>query len=110
MAMRPSGVRFTIRQLTIAIAIVALPLGPIVVEERRRRASELYSSLADNHDSKTAATFACSRMRCTITDQTGRVLTSDEVNASGWHKQLALKYREAAAHPSLPVEPDLPLP
>jgi hypothetical protein len=104
------GVRFTIRQQMITIAIVGLPLGLFIVEERQRRTSEFLMSLATYHKSKTVAAIGCSRTRCTFTDQSGKVLTSAEVNASGWHEQLAQKYRYAAVRPWMPVEPDPPRP
>jgi hypothetical protein len=103
-------VRFTTWQLMIAIAIIGLPLGMIAEEERQRRASEDFNSLANYHESRTVAEVGCSRTRCTFSDHRGRIMTSAEVRASDWHKQLAEKYRQAAAHPRLPVEPDPPPP
>jgi hypothetical protein len=110
--MRLLRVRFTIWRLMIAIAIIGLPLGLIAEEEevRQRRLSESYRSLAAYHESRTVASIACSRTRCTFTDHRGRIMRSDEVRASDWHRRLAEKYRHAAARPWLPVEPDPPLP
>ena len=109
--MHRPGVRFTIRQLMIAIAIVGLWLVPIVEEERYRRASDFFKSVATYHESRTVAATACSRtMRCGFRDPRGEIMTSAEVRAIAWHKQLAEKYSHAAAHPWLPVESDLPPP
>ena len=103
-------VRVTIWRLMIAIAILALPLALIAEEERQRRASEYFNSLASWHESRTVAEVCCSRTRCTFTDLRGRVMASDEVRSSHWHQRLAGKYRQGARYPRLPVEPDPPKP
>jgi hypothetical protein len=100
--------RLAIWQLMIAIAIIGLPLALIAEEERQRRTSEYFNSLANYHESRTVAQVGCSRTRCTFIDHRGRIMTSAEVRASAWHERLAAKFRQVADHPGLPVETDPP--
>ncbi len=107
--MRPFRVVLRIGRLMIAIAIVALALGPIASEQRQRRASEFFASIARYHESCTVAAYACSRTtRCIITNRSGCVMTNAEVNASERHRRLAEKYWNLAANPQVRWEPDPP--
>jgi hypothetical protein len=97
-------VRVTILGMMIAVAIVAAVLGAFA---RRRR----FESLATYHDTKVVYGMACSRTEPPIYfDLNGRVMPSDEAQASEWHASLRDKYLKAATCPWLPVDPDLPPP
>ena len=108
--MRFERVRLAIR-LLIAASTLMLGLYPIIAEERERRAGEELRSLAKYHASKTVDWIGCSRYtRCIYVDRSGKVMTGADVQASGWHQQLASKYWEATRHPWLHIEPDSPPP
>jgi hypothetical protein len=92
----------TTRQLMIAVAVVAVPLGWVL--ERRSR----FTNLAALHESR--------QMDGLETYVKPRRGTGVRESKSGgfamyrWHGDLKRKYRDAARCPWLPVEPDPPEP
>jgi hypothetical protein len=120
--------RMTTRRWMVAVAIVGL----FCLMEHRRRA---FASLAAYHESRVVARM-CVRYRKYLGrairrpdltpgmlirsldgkqdyvyfDLAGKVMTTDEVKGAIRHEALAPKYRYAARHPWLPVEPDPPEP
>jgi hypothetical protein len=89
--------------VAITFALIGLAFG--VIEERRRR----FEALATEHESKLwhgmDESFSGPP---TYYDGNGKIMTRAEVEAGGWHSNLAQKYRSAAANPWLPVEADPP--
>jgi hypothetical protein len=104
--MRLLHVRFSVKTLLVAIALVATLFGMFA---RRSRAL----ALAELHESKTMLTgWACSRTRCQrfCVDRSGNPDSAKQIKDSEWHARLAAKYRLAANRPWLPVAPDPPEP
>jgi hypothetical protein len=97
----------TTRRWIAAVTVVATAMASIVLPLYRRWS---FGSLAAYHQSKGVYGYACSRTSWALIDCNGKVMTPAEVKAADWHRALAEKYREAAAHPWLPVEPDPPEP
>ncbi|MHB1558831.1 MAG: hypothetical protein ACYC61_15370 [Isosphaeraceae bacterium] len=105
--MRIPRARFTIRWLMIGIAITGAVLA-LAVECRRRH--DRFLSLAAHH------------LACIHIVNTACNLSQTQINEYGedvrrrsnawirWHREMAMKYRRAAARPWLPVEPDAPEP
>jgi hypothetical protein len=91
----------------VAVAVVAAAIASIAVPLHRRWSFE---SLGAYHQSKGVYGYACSRTSWACIDCNGKVMTPDEAKLALWHMALAEKYRQAAAHPWLPVEPDPPEP
>jgi hypothetical protein len=81
------------------VAFVAL----LCLLEHRRRSFE---SLAAYHQSKCVYGYACSPTSWAGVNRNGKIMTPDEVKVTDWHRALAKKYRQAAAHPWLPIEPE----
>jgi hypothetical protein len=96
------------RRRMIAVGVFALSIGLIelprgLIEMRRRR----LESIAAEHESKMIYGMGCSRSGPpSFYDRHGRIMTDAEVMAADWHAKLAVKYRNAATRPWLPVEPD----
>jgi hypothetical protein len=99
MMQRPR-VRFTMRRMMVAVAVLAVVFG---LYKRR----ETFLALADYHNKgeKCAGFSTFGRMHWV--NQHGEGVTEAK---SDWHVQLAEKYRGAASRPWLPVEPDPPEP
>jgi hypothetical protein len=94
--MRVPRVRFTVRQMMIAVAVVA---GLASVEAMRRRSSDLQEH-AESH--KVEACGIALGIR-----------PDPEHRWEAWiayHMMLSRKYERAAAHPWLPIAPDPPEP
>jgi hypothetical protein len=108
--MRVPRVRFTIRWLMIAVAVVGTVLG--VVLERRSR----FLRLADYHRSQIVGAHrvqALMRNGGCVTfwmDAKGRTVSSPQEAKDRWHTELSSKYVLAARCPWLPVESDPPEP
>lgn len=108
--MRVPRVRFTIRSLMIAVAVVGTVLG--VVLERRSR----FLRLAEYHRSQIVGAHlvqALMRNRGCVTywmDANGRTVSSAQPAKDQWHNELSSKYLLAARCPWLPVEGDPPEP
>jgi hypothetical protein len=97
--------RMTTRRWNVAVVVVAL----LCLLEHRRRS---FASRAVYHNSKTwdsMVTFRGVANRVYF-DANDREMTRYEVKKSAWHSALAEKYRYAALHRWLPVEPDPPEP
>ena len=100
------------RRRVIAGAIVAITFSLIGLAvglngERRRR----FEGVAAKHELKLIYGISESRTGPpTYTDGNGKIMTTGDVEAVGWHAKLAQKYRTAATRPWLPVESDPPRP
>ncbi len=88
--MRIPRVRFTVRRLMVAVAVVACIFWVI---ERRRR----FLIIVDSHRTPDARFL---RHRG----------ANYELRLIRWHDEMQVKYEFAAAHPFLPVAPDPPEP
>ena len=91
-------VRFTVRGMMIAVAVVAVALGMLV--ERRQR----FGRIASNHRNQAGRWFA------SLERSGGSGDLSYEGAIFGWHMKKHLKYEHAARYPWLPVAPDAPEP
>ena len=92
-------VRFTVRRLMIAVAIIALVLGGLVARGRHLR------HVGDEFQRKGRKLYLKYRR--------GDWIEKSTVEANRWlyyYLNMSYKYREAARHPWLPVGPDLPEP
>ena len=106
--MKLPRVRFTIRRLMAAVAVLALVLA---VADQLRRRRESFQRSADVYRRKTGDAF----MAAQIT-RSGNLFVWDR-RTSPAHEALAdhydalrVKYERAAAHPWRPVTPDPPEP
>jgi hypothetical protein len=106
--MRRPRLRFTVRWLMIAVAIIALSISSVRwVVEMRARSIAHYQRAED---------FVVMTMRSgsLVTMPDGRVIDryEDENDRiiDAWALPLARKYRRLSHYPWLPVEPDPPLP
>jgi hypothetical protein len=90
--MRPPRVRFTVRRMMVAVAILANVLGLLVWVDRR---ATQFRDRRDFH-----------RMHWSAIDEGFAV----EAAQAAYHRAMAEKYRGAAERPWLPVEPDPPEP
>ncbi len=91
----------------MAVTITLVGLAVELIGERRRR----FEALAADHESELIYGIGCSFIGPPVYyDRNDKIMTAAEVEAVGWHKKLAQKYRSAAAKPWLPVEPDPPPP
>ena len=103
--MKPPRVRFTVRRLMVAVAIVGVLLWMTLLGKRVRA----FRWMAEYH--------AAHRMKYPITgspgaaprgvDSRGELVSAER---DRWHAALAAKYSRAARSPWLPVEPDPPEP
>jgi hypothetical protein len=106
--MRRPRLRFTVRRLMIAVAILALSIRSItwVVELRTR--SGTYARRAEEYARSTG------RAGSWTTTQDGRVVDLYEDENSRlrdvWACKMAEKYWRLSDYPWLPVEPDIPPP
>jgi hypothetical protein len=87
------GMRVTMARLGIALAVVGIVLSGLTLHERRVRFLRI---AADNAEAVRV-----------ITTPGGFVFPRNIID---WHSELQRKYEYAAAHPWLPVAPDLPVP
>jgi hypothetical protein len=93
--MKLPRVRFTVRRMMVAVAVVGLAFGVTKWIKGRR---DMFESLADDYLDEGSA-FA----------EYGHGLT--ELNPrSAWNWAMYLKYKQAARHPWFPVAPDPPEP
>ncbi len=91
--MRFPRVRFTVRRMMVAVAIVACICWASLLIERRRR----FLIIAGSHRMPDAR-FLWNRG------------ADYELRLVRWHDEMQAKYEFAAAHPWLPVAPDPPAP
>jgi hypothetical protein len=122
--MRLPRVRFTVRRLMVAMAIVGLLVGLMMRHLHFRR-------MADYHDSRVVESFEIGRpprepgslesapASITVYNHFGRLVgragkTRDGLkrlmSLSDWHEVMRRKFEYAARRPWLPVEPDPPEP
>jgi hypothetical protein len=122
--MRLPCVQFTVRWMLAGVAVWGIVVAlALVLEKRQAR----FLHLATEHNSQIAWTnfvheYALGidhRCRESWTDDRGRFFSDPkELQAAidrnrsqnNWHISLSQKYRDAAARPWLPVEPDPPKP
>jgi hypothetical protein len=90
--MKVPQVRFTVRRMLVAVAVVATVLGLLMWVDRRARE---FRDRRDFH-----------RVRWSAIDEGFEV----EDAPAAYHRAMAEKYRRAAERPWLPVEPDPPVP
>jgi hypothetical protein len=93
-AMRLPCVRFTVRRLMVAVAVVAVAAGGLHLWELR----VLYLRTALLHE-VLSSLF-----------QEGHACAGRDPGRSAHHQVLRIKYERAARRPWLPVEPDPPEP
>ena len=105
--MRVPRVRFTVRRLMVAVALLSLLLGLVAQRERLLR-------LSSYHAEQSHLTM--------IVQQSNLPAAADAVGAqqpgaylsptprSQWHTRMFMKYQASASRPWLPVEPDPPPP
>jgi hypothetical protein len=98
--MRLPRVRFTVRQMMVAVAVVAMLFGGVQGMKRRQ---ERLSSLARHHGVKMLEGGSLSMV---LSQEHGRYFFAKRV----WHERMHRKYRLAAARPWRHVEPDPPEP
>ena len=97
-------VRFTVRRMMVAVAIVG---ATVAFGERRRRD---FSALAEYHRAQQVVKVACSKGGFISEKRGGGMATDVDERADAWHRVLEPKYRYAARYPWLPVPPDPPEP
>ena len=101
--MRLTSVRFTIRQLMLAVAILG-----VSIELLRRH--DQFLRRAEYHEASVSITLACGPGHYSATNELGEDVRSWSLTRIEWHHRLGEKYRRAASSPWLPVEPDPPQP
>ena len=116
--MRLSRVRFTVRRMMVAVAVVAVSLNLVMVTWRcfsfSHRAT-LYSHLA-SHLSRYAGKYPADTVlpntiyRRTAKGPTVALTGGGAAKLAAHYDALARKYKHAAAYPWLPIEPDPPPP
>jgi hypothetical protein len=97
--MRIPRVRFTVRRMMIAVAIVALALSFFVWNRRMARLSMEYDM-----QSLTYRGSGGPRPRFPVP------IPSPLTDRERWEDEMAARYRRAARYPWLPVAPDSPQP
>jgi hypothetical protein len=111
--MRWPRVRFTVRRMMVAVAVVAVGLGALILIAR----SHAYSVRAGNHGYREWRCWEA--IRVYGADPRGVTLRGPEPvevfidrsrRLAGYYATLRRKYEQAAARPWLPVEPDPPEP
>ena len=99
--MKRPRVRFTVRRIMVAVAIVAICCWTVADMERRSR----FRRLAEHHSSKMYPDIACNAGGLYIVGE--GIVSQDRVS---WHRALHDKYERAARRPWLLVNPDPPMP
>jgi hypothetical protein len=98
--MRLPRVRFTVRWLLLAVAIICLPLGWISEALDKRR--EQYAGIADNYARQMA------EIDRNAARNPGWLTREGYRRTRVWHEQRRQKWERAARNPWLPVVPDDP--
>jgi hypothetical protein len=114
--MRLPRVRFTVRWLMVAVAIVALAF-PLFRMARFYR-MHLHAALSHREWEKFHAlelkNVALTEYAPSVSPQRRREMTEQSIsrarNRQRYHAELKRKYERAATHPWDPVEPDPPMP
>jgi hypothetical protein len=128
--------RMTIREWMIAMVVTALAVGAVSLDrwsrDYRRRA-EFHARMESTYEDKWRKAIVRMEKSAKIVDKLERQLPPDfppgsfretvggfaleireraaaDAQRGGYHAALARKYRYAASHPWLPVEPDPPEP
>jgi hypothetical protein len=109
--MRFPRLRFSVRNLMVAVVVVALIVGSIQAIERVNL-SRRYQQKARNHGSRARAfSTAFSEMKLNPEASREQRATFDELRRVIDHNvQLGKKYTHAATYPWLSLEPDPPEP
>jgi hypothetical protein len=107
--MRVPRLRFTLRRMMIAVALVALLFGAAAGLWRRHLS---FKRQADEYAKRMNTEFARGyRVAIARWPSDGELKMKDEhYRLKDYYKQLKLKYERAAARPWLPVESDRPPP
>jgi hypothetical protein len=98
--MKPPRVRFTIRRIMVAVAVVGIILAAWRLSADRR-------ARADHHRHRRASSFTIADGGIVSRDDQGMIVSPE---MSLWHAEMTLKYPRAACYPWLPVRPDPPEP
>jgi hypothetical protein len=105
--MRVPRLRFTMRRLMVAVALLSLLLGLVARRQRLLRLSTYHAEQS---------------YRTMIVQQSNLPAAVDSFGGqepgaylfptprSEWHTRMSMKYEVAASHPWLPVDPDSPPP
>jgi hypothetical protein len=108
------SVRFTMRRIVVAVAVIAIVLGALVTMGRRIRR---FDGLATYHESQimgvmygTPGPDRTMTFSLSSHDRNGRPLPPQQQIIDRWHFQMKERYRRAAVRPWLPIEPDPPEP
>jgi hypothetical protein len=97
-------VRFTVRRLMIAVAIVAILFGAVYrLASRRAR----FLAIAQHHRESITDEDPLLKAYFSVLDGESRSLLTP---INRWHHAMTSRYRHAADHPWLPVAPDPPEP
>ena len=101
--MRLPPLRFTVKRMMVAVALVGTGLG--VAIERRKR----FERIADHHRAEFQR-LARRLPQIGYGDPFDDPILGPVWRRLEWHEPMRLKYEHAARYPWLPVEPDPPEP
>ena len=101
--MRVPRVRFTVRRMMVAVAILAVLMGGMLGAWRRQ---ERFMRLSRAHSAKAGWLEMEAFGPRSVMNRAER---SAAMNAVHWHDAVAWRYRHAASRPWLTVEPDPPV-
>src|SRR5262249_21597887 len=110
--------RMTMRRWMIAVAVVGVPTAAIIASDRQAERRDLllyrarpHTETARKYESSTPAIIAHLGCPKAIYQRAElRHLLEIQPRRIAYHEAMARKYRDAARHPWLPVEPDPPEP
>jgi hypothetical protein len=132
--MRLLRVRFTVRRLLAAVAIAGFGFGLLARRERLQRIASYHAAQAAILHEPVLTTVFTPRQPGEVLIHAPELLWTSFISEPGkptiifveppneppagfrltssgeWHLKMREKYRNAASHPWLPVEPDLPEP
>src|SRR4051794_11049283 len=111
--MRPPRVRFTVRRLMVAVAVVAVCMGLLTMRQRAatRRARALSHAAKADERRVVVAVWRRGNVRLiNITREQAEADVGRCERAATYHEAMRRKWEEAARHPWLAVEPDPPEP
>ena len=98
--MRLPRLRFTVRRLMLAVAIVAVILG---AASGVRRRAERFRMIESYHRRNYHFSFVGN-------PSLDAEKTAKFIARNNWHNAMTMKYGDAADHPWLPIPPDPPEP
>ena len=102
--MRLTGVRFTVRRMLVAVAIVAIMMGAL--RERQLR----LKSIADHHFPQAGYHVLRGKIIGMYMGPMHAGWETDSDRKIFWHRYMYYKYMNASKRPWLPVLPDWPAP